>query len=121
MFLQSTIKATTNKKKDKKKKNKALQDDEEDEIADGDAPAAKGPVQMTAEELADEEWGPVKDKKKKDKKGKKKSNAVDDDEEPEAPKGATRSCALPFQSSLTLYSRNRRSYTTKSFNPSTTG
>lgn len=42
-------------------------------------------MQMTAEELADEEWGPVKDKKK-GKKGKKKGNAADDDEA-EAPKG----------------------------------
>ncbi|RXW24243.1 hypothetical protein EST38_g1624 [Candolleomyces aberdarensis] len=84
--LMSAIKASSGKKKDKKKKNKAVQEDEDDEIAEGGAPADKGPVQMTAEELADEEWGPVKDKKKKDKKGKKKSNAVEDDEEPEAAK-----------------------------------
>ncbi|KAJ2918206.1 hypothetical protein MD484_g2161, partial [Candolleomyces efflorescens] len=86
--LMSAIKASSNKKKDKKKKNKPVQEDEDEEIAEGAAPVDKGPVQMTAEELADEEWGPVssKDKKKKDKKGKKKSNAVDEDEEPEAAK-----------------------------------
>ena len=66
MLLQSAIKASTTKKKDKKKKNKAVQEDEDDEIAEGEAPVDKGPVQMTAEELADEEWGPVKEKKKKE-------------------------------------------------------
>lgn len=44
--------------------------------------AGKGPVEMTAEELADEEWGPVKEKGKKGKKGKgKKGKAVDDEDE----------------------------------------
>lgn len=43
---------------------------------------SKQPVEVTAEDLADEEWGPVKEKKKKDKKGKKKGKAtVGDDEE----------------------------------------
>ena len=37
---------------------------------------------MTAEELADEEWGPVK-KDKKAKKGKKKGKAAQDDEDEE--------------------------------------
>ena len=37
---------------------------------------------MTADELADEEWGPVKEKGKKAKKGKgKKGKALDEDED----------------------------------------
>lgn len=36
---------------------------------------------MTAEELADEEWGAPKEKGKKAKKGKKKGKAQDSDEE----------------------------------------
>ncbi|OSD01712.1 hypothetical protein PYCCODRAFT_1452538 [Trametes coccinea BRFM310] len=99
--LMSVIKATTQKgKKDKKKDKKkggAAGGDASVSFADGadpgqgsdgEAAAAKGdisapqkPVQMTAEELADEEWGPVKDKGKKGKKGKKKGKAQDDDEE----------------------------------------
>lgn len=47
---------------------------------------------MTAEELADEEWGPVKTKKDKGKKGKKKggAKAAEEEEEEEAaePKAA---------------------------------
>lgn len=42
---------------------------------------------MTAEELADEEWGPVKDKGKKAKKGKGKKGKVQDDEDGEAKAG----------------------------------
>ena len=41
---------------------------------------------MTAEELADEEWGPVKEKSKKGKKGKGKKGKKDDDEEDEEEK-----------------------------------
>ena len=49
---------------------------------------------MTAEELADEEWGPVK-KDKKGKKGKKKGKAAHDDEEEEEEKpGAKYSSSL---------------------------
>ena len=40
---------------------------------------------MTAEELADEEWGPVKDKKKGKKAKGKKSKAQDDDDADEEP------------------------------------
>ena len=40
---------------------------------------------MTAEELADEEWGPVKEKGKKAKKAKGKKAKVDDEEEEEKP------------------------------------
>lgn len=88
--LMSAIKASTGgKKKDKKKAKHAIQDDPyAEEVVDA-PPVEKGPVQMTAEELADEEWGPVKDKKKKDKKGKKKSGAVADDDEAEASKDVT--------------------------------
>ena len=85
------------KKKDKKKGGAAADDDASVSFADGvaagegsdgEAAAAKGDIsapqkatQMTAEELADEEWGPVKEKGKKGKKGKKKGKAHDEDEE----------------------------------------
>lgn len=36
----------------------------------------KGPIEVTAEDLADEEWGPVKDKKGKKGKGKKAKEDV---------------------------------------------
>ena len=53
----------------------------EAEGSGGEAPK-KGAVQMTADELADEEWGPVKEKGKKAKKGKgKKGKALDEDED----------------------------------------
>ena len=45
---------------------------------------------MTAEELADEEWGPVK-KDKKAKKGKKKGKAAQDDEDEEEKPSKSRS------------------------------
>jgi translation initiation factor 5B len=48
-----------------------------------DAPLSKQPIEVTAEDLADEEWGPVKDNKKKEKKGKKKGKSVVEDEEEE--------------------------------------
>ncbi|KAF8803929.1 hypothetical protein BYT27DRAFT_7259912 [Phlegmacium glaucopus] len=44
---------------------------------------SKKPIEVTAEDLADEEWGPVKEKKKKDKKGKGKKGAVEVEEEAE--------------------------------------
>ncbi|EIW62251.1 translation initiation factor eIF5B [Trametes versicolor FP-101664 SS1] len=96
--LMSVIKSTSQKgKKDKKKdKKKGGADvsfadgagpgegsDGEDAAAKGDISAPKKAVQMTAEELADEEWGPVKEKGKKAKKGKKKGKTQDDDEEEE--------------------------------------
>lgn len=48
------------------------------------AETVKQPVEMTAEELADEEWGPVKDKGKgkKGKKGKPVKKDESEDEEP---------------------------------------
>ena len=83
--LQSTLKAASGKKKDKKKNKHVVPDLDEEEAAE--APVDKGPVQMTAEELADEEWGPVKDKKK-GKKGKKGGKDADE-EQPETPKGVS--------------------------------
>ena len=72
-----------NKKKGKKKGKKGKVDADDEEI-DEPAPETpvngleeKKPVEMTAEELADEEWGPVKEKKgKKGKKGKKDEDDV---------------------------------------------
>ncbi|KAH7344044.1 hypothetical protein B0J17DRAFT_645130 [Rhizoctonia solani] len=95
--LMSVIKASTGKKKDKKKNKKGADpvDDEApatvgDEAATNDAP--KAPVEMTAEDLADEEWGPAKGKKDKGKKGKKKGVKAEEKDEAEdepAPAEAT--------------------------------
>lgn len=41
----------------------------------------KAPVEMTADDLADEEWGPSKDQGKKGKKGKGKKGKAQDEEE----------------------------------------
>lgn len=54
--------------------------DTEAAAAKGDISASKKPVQVTAEDLADEEWGPIKEKVKKVKKGKGKKGKVQDDE-----------------------------------------
>jgi translation initiation factor 5B len=55
--------------------------DGEAAAAKGDVSAPKSGVAVTADDLADEEWGSVKEKDKKVKKGKsKKSKAVDEDE-----------------------------------------
>ncbi|KAG8694074.1 hypothetical protein FRC09_010080 [Ceratobasidium sp. 395] len=100
--LMSAIKASTGKKKDKKKGKKAdvtfedgpppgEGDEAEEAAAKGDISAPKAAVQMTAEELADEEWGPVKTKKDKGKKGKKKGGKVaaeEEEEEVAAPEAA---------------------------------
>jgi len=43
--------------------------------------AIKVPVQVTADDLADEEWGPVKQKKKKDKGKDKKGKARESEDE----------------------------------------
>lgn len=50
---------------------------------------------MTAEELADEEWGPVKEKGKKAKKGKGKKGKVADDEEEDKPGNQYRFDVIP--------------------------
>ena len=117
---QSAIKASTHKnKKDKKKDKKnggANWDAAAVSFADGPAPgegsdgeaaaakgdisAAKAPVQMTADELADEEWGPVKDKGKKGKKGKKKGKAQEDEDEDEPPGKCFPRSTVPHLSSL---------------------
>lgn len=97
--MQSTLKASAKNKKDKKKAKKgggesvAFEDgpppgegsDAEAAAAKGDISAAKKPVEVTADDLADEEWGPVKGKGKKAKKGKGKKGNVEaesDDEQP---------------------------------------
>ncbi|TFK22197.1 hypothetical protein FA15DRAFT_596525 [Coprinopsis marcescibilis] len=86
-LMSALSKASTKPKKEKKKNKTATPLPEEPEE---DAPS-KAPVEVTAEDLIDEEWGPVKDKKKKDKKGKSKKSKHDDDEEtPEADAPASR-------------------------------
>lgn len=71
-------------------------EDSDREAAEGDFSGSKAPVQVTADDLADEEWGPVKEKKggKKGKKGKK--------EKPEQKLGLSRknsySCAQRLSS-----------------------
>lgn len=100
--LMSIIKASAKGKKDKKDKKAGKKGAAEVSFADGPSPgegsdgeaaaakgdisAPKGPVQMTAEELADEEWGPVKEKGKKGKKKGKKGKAQEDDEDEEEEK-----------------------------------
>lgn len=76
--IQSAIKATQSKgKKDKKKGKKggegaavSFGNGEADEENEGETKDAKEPVEMTPDDLADEEWGPAKAKGKKGKKGK---------------------------------------------------
>lgn len=58
------------------------------EGSDPEGPGAiKVPVQVTADDLADEEWGPVKQKKKKDKKGKDKKGKSRESEDEEKGEG----------------------------------
>ncbi|KAK0447939.1 hypothetical protein EV421DRAFT_1733112 [Armillaria borealis] len=84
--LMSAIKASSGKNKKDKKKAKQQPVDLDDAEENEEAEAKKQPVEMTAEELADEEWGPVKDKGKgkKGKKGKAAKGKPTEDEEPEA-------------------------------------
>lgn len=99
--IKSAIKASSTKaKKDKKKNKKAeLKDVPDEEAVPKDEPQidpsiSKNPVEVTAEDLVDEEWGPVKGKK--DKKGKaKKGKATQDDEEDDMnkPEGMLVECA----------------------------
>ncbi|KAK0191521.1 hypothetical protein F5146DRAFT_1224243 [Armillaria mellea] len=83
--LMSAIKANSGKNKKDKKKAKQQPVDLDDAEENEEAEAKKQPVEMTAEELADEEWGPVKDKGKgkKGKKGKAAKGKPTEDEEPE--------------------------------------
>jgi translation initiation factor 5B len=95
LALQSTLRATQKNRKDKKGKKK--KDDEPSvsfangpppgEGSDGEAAAArddisapKTGVMVTPDDLADEEWGPVKEKGKKGKKGKDKKNKAEDED-----------------------------------------
>jgi len=84
VILQSLISSSTKTKKDKKKKAKPTYDDDEFAVTNEDpsnSMESKQPVEVTAEALAEEEWGPVKEKKK-DKKGKgKKGKGIEDEEE----------------------------------------
>lgn len=84
--LMSAIKANSGKNKKDKKKAKQQPVDLDDVEENEEAEAKKQPVEMTAEELADEEWGPIKDKGKgkKGKKGKAAKGKPTEDEEPEA-------------------------------------
>ncbi|KAJ7762728.1 hypothetical protein DFH07DRAFT_956629 [Mycena maculata] len=91
--LMSAIKATSKGKKDKKKPKKSAGSDPVNGVNDapaGEEPdeeasvASKKPVEVTAEDLADEEWGPVKEKVKKGKKGKAKKGKAQDESEDEA-------------------------------------
>ncbi|KAI0761761.1 hypothetical protein BC629DRAFT_1584115 [Irpex lacteus] len=83
--LGSVIKASSNKGKKDKKKNKRSTLDDEPEETNGEAALSKAPVEVTADDLADEEWGPVKGKKGKKGKGKKGKAAQDDEDEDAAP------------------------------------
>ncbi|KAL0066009.1 eukaryotic translation initiation factor 5B [Marasmius tenuissimus] len=92
--LMSAIKASSKGKKDKKDKKKekkaAAPIDADDEPSDdAEAPSSKKPVEVTADDLADEEWGPVKEKGKKGKKGKGKKARNEEPEEEEQEQVAT--------------------------------
>ncbi|KAF5364381.1 hypothetical protein D9756_000896 [Leucocoprinus leucothites] len=83
--LMSLLKSNTKKKekKEKKKTKAGVSDLPTEDVPEDEAAAvpSKQAIEVTAEDLADEEWGPVKEKKKKDKKGKKKGKAVAEEEE----------------------------------------
>lgn len=64
--------------------------------ADAEAAASKKPVEVTAEDLADEEWGPVKEKVKKGKKGKGKKGKAADESEDEAKIGGFMRIGVDF-------------------------
>ncbi|KAH7888137.1 hypothetical protein F5I97DRAFT_1942374 [Phlebopus sp. FC_14] len=84
--LMSAIKATAARGKKDKKKKKVEQNFDDEPVDETPTPVVdNGPVEMTADDLADEEWGPSKDKGKKGKKGKGKQGKTQDEDE-EAPK-----------------------------------
>ncbi|KAG9317065.1 hypothetical protein JVU11DRAFT_1252 [Chiua virens] len=84
--LMSAIKASTAKgKKDKKKAKKVREDFDEPLYEEPVAVMEKAPVEMTADDLADEEWGPSKDNGNKSKKGKGKKGKAQNEEDEEAP------------------------------------
>jgi translation initiation factor 5B len=84
--IQSAIKASKNKKdKKKNKKSGEVISSEPGEVegtvaADGVDSGTKGAAQVTADDLANEEWGPIKEKKKKDKKKKDRKEKAQADE-----------------------------------------
>ncbi|KAF9526273.1 hypothetical protein CPB83DRAFT_770518 [Crepidotus variabilis] len=98
--LMSLIKSSTAAKSKKEKKKKAKEntfDDTEDPNAtppvDGDS---KKPIEVTAEDLAEDEWGPVKSKKDKKGKGKKaKDEDIEENPEPAPEARATETTAAP--------------------------
>jgi translation initiation factor 5B len=94
LVLQSAIKANSGKTKKDKKKGKKGKDvsfadgpapgdglSDEEAAAGADVAKPKKAVEMSAEDLADEEWGSVKEKKSKKRKGKKAAAADEEDEE----------------------------------------
>ena len=100
--FQSTLRATQKNQKDKKGKKKKgdvldsggpsvsfASGPSPGEGSDGEAASAKGDISapktgvtVTPEDLADEEWGPVKEKGKKGKKGKGKQSKAEDEDVP---------------------------------------
>jgi translation initiation factor 5B len=75
---QSLIKSSNTAAKSKKdKKQKAKDLDEADDHSNSVDIAFKAPVEGTADDMVEEEWGPVKEKKKK---GKAKKDKTDVDE-----------------------------------------
>lgn len=56
---------------------------------DTEPPISKKPVEVTADDLADEEWGPVKGKTGKKEKGKKGGKAAAEEEEEDTPEGSS--------------------------------
>lgn len=82
--MQSVIKASKGKKDKKKAKKGGAEPTPDEPEDDAEVAASKKPVEVTAEDLADEEWGPVKGKKAK--KGKAKKGKKDEEDEEDAPR-----------------------------------
>jgi len=73
---------------------KKVQEDFEPLDEEPAAIVEKAPVEMTADDLADDEWGPSKDKGKKGKKGKGKKGKAQNEEEEAAPDNISASVTL---------------------------
>jgi translation initiation factor 5B len=73
--------------------------DGEAAAARGDISAPKPGVAVTPDDLADEEWGPVKEKGKQGKKGKAKMDKAEDGD---GTAGACRPVSLPILALITL-------------------
>ncbi|KAG8936684.1 hypothetical protein FRC02_000142 [Tulasnella sp. 418] len=83
--LMSAIKKSNAKvsKKDKKKGKKKVEDEDLQEVTEvqhEDSLQNKGPIEVTAEDLADEEWAPSAKKKGKGQSGKDKTSKTEEDE-----------------------------------------